>query len=103
MLLVGALAYVRMNLGWVLYDGLCLDASAWQQLLEQKLVPFFTRCYVACGDPPAAAAVHAAAAAAVQSRALTFGKVLIAIAVFLGAAATLYYRSAKAVLSKHSD
>ncbi|KAL4451479.1 hypothetical protein ABPG75_007141 [Micractinium tetrahymenae] len=38
LLLAGMLVFCRIHLGWLLVDAPCLDASDWQQLLEQKMV-----------------------------------------------------------------
>ncbi|KAL4451477.1 hypothetical protein ABPG75_007139 [Micractinium tetrahymenae] len=76
---------------WLLYDGLLLNATGRQRLLQQKLVPFFTHYYTEWGDSPRVAASHAARAAAMQSRSLSCGGVVVSVIIVYIAVGTFAY------------
>lgn len=93
-LLASALLFARMHLGW-LVRGAYLDNRGWQQLLEQQLLPFFSRLFAAYGEPPQVAASHAAAAAAVQSKNISYKEVLVTM---LAAYSALYFFALRAFM-----
>ena len=93
--LMVAVGVASLCLGWVFNPGVYLDASGWQQLLAENLLPIFKLYFTESGEPPQMAAAHAAAAAAKQGGMYSHRDVFLAL---FGALSTLFTFCAKAWL-----
>lgn len=85
--LMVAVGVASLCLGWVFNPGVYLDASGWQQLLAENLLPIFKLYFTESGEPPQMAAAHAAAAAAKQGGTYSHRDVFLAL---FGALSTLF-------------
>lgn len=102
-LLVAALLFSRLHLGWLLDTGSTLDASGWQQLLQRQMLPLLVPYYGAWGHPPEVAAVRAAAAAAVHLHSITYGKAFFAVFAVYGSLLSFFVESFREWFKTHQE